>query len=253
MTETNETHAPMTALVTGASRGIGRAIAVHLARDYGARLMLVYRQRAEDAVVTAEACRAHGAEVELRAADVGSAEAANALVDGCIEQFGRLDVLVNNAAVIDDGLALEMSDHAWRHVLTTNLDGAFWLARAAAKPMLLQKHGRIVNISSVSARRPNRGQVNYAASKGGLEALTRALAVELASKRITVNAVAPGVIETEMSDRVRQLAGREIKKGIPMRRFGTVDDVASVVSFLAGDKAGYVTGQVIGVDGGVGL
>jgi 3-oxoacyl-[acyl-carrier protein] reductase len=138
-------------------------------------------------------------------------------------------------------------------VLRTNLDGMFYLARAVARPMLMKRDGRIINISSVSAQRPNRGQANYAASKGGMEAFTRAMAVEMGSKKITVNAVAPGVIETEMSARVREAAGKEIKRSIPMRRFGTVDDVAGVVSFLAGPDATYVTGQTIGVDGGVGL
>lgn len=243
----------MTALVTGASRGIGRAIAVRLAQNPGARLMLVFRSRVEEAESTQEACRALGAEVVLRTVDVADAGEATAAVQACVDQFGRLDVLVNNAGVIADGLALEMPDERWAQVLRTNLDGAFYMARAAAKPMLLQKYGRIINLSSISGRRPNRGQVNYAASKGGIEAMTRALAVELASKRITVNAVAPGVIETEMSARVRSLAGREIKKAIPARRFGSVDDVAAVVAFIASRESAYMTGQVIGVDGGLGL
>lgn len=243
----------MIALVSGASRGIGRAVAVRLARDYQARLMLLYRSRADDAEVTRAACVEAGGEAVICQADVSDPAQAKAAVDACIEQFGGVSVLVNNAGVTADTLVLQMSDEQWHQVLRCNLDGMFYLARAVARPMLMKRDGRIINISSISARRPNRGQANYAASKGGMEAFTRAMAVEMASKKITVNAVAPGVIETEMSARVREAAGKEIKKAIPMRRFGTVDDVAGVVSFLAGPDATYVTGQTIGVDGGVGL
>lgn len=243
----------MIALVSGASRGIGRAVAIRLARDYQAKLMLLYRSRAEDAEATCAACVEAGGEAIVQQADVSDPAQAKAAVDACVERFGGVEVLVNNAGVTADGLVLQMSDAQWHQVLRCNLDGMFYLARAVARPMLMKRNGRIINISSVSARRPNRGQANYAASKGGMEAFTRAMAVEMASKKITVNAVAPGVIETEMSARVREAAGKEIKKSIPMRRFGTVEDVAGVVSFLAGPDATYVTGQTIGVDGGVGL
>ena len=160
-------------------------------------------------------------------------------------------MLVNNAGVTADKLTLMMDDDDWHRVLRTNLDGAFYTSRAAAKHMLRKRTGRIINMSSISASRPNKGQANYAASKGGLEAFTRALAVELAPKKITVNAVAPGIIETEMSQRVRDAADKELKKMIPMRRYGQVSEVAGVVSFLAGPDAGYITGQIIGVDGGL--
>ncbi|MGK0359866.1 MAG: 3-oxoacyl-[acyl-carrier protein] reductase [Bradymonadia bacterium] len=243
----------MIAIVSGASRGIGRAIAIRLARDYQAKLILLYRSRAEDAEITRVACIEAGGEAEIQQTDVSDAAQAKAAVDACIERFGGVSVLVNNAGTTDDTLVLQMSDEQWHTVLRTNLDGMFYLARAVARPMLMKRDGRIINISSVSAQRPNRGQANYAASKGGMEAFTRAMAVEMGSKKITVNAVAPGVIETEMSARVREAAGKEIKRSIPMRRFGTVDDVAGVVSFLAGPDATYVTGQTIGVDGGVGL
>jgi 3-oxoacyl-[acyl-carrier protein] reductase len=243
----------MIALVTGGNRGIGRAIAERLAADHAASVLVVYRSRADEAEAALAAIEAAGGKAALHQADVADPDAGAAAVKACVDTFGRIDVLVNNAGVTRDGLVLQMSDDDWDAVLRTNLDGAFRLARAAARPMLLQKHGRIINLSSVSAGRPNRGQANYAASKGGLEAFTRALAVELARKKVTVNAVAPGVIETEMSARVREHAEAEIKNSIPMRRIGQPAEVAALVSFLAGDDAAYITGQVIGVDGGVGL
>ncbi len=240
----------MRAIVTGASRGIGRAIAERLARDHGAKVMLIYRSRSEEAEAVAA-----GISTEAFAfqADVSDPAQANAAVEACIERFEGVDVLVNNAGVTDDTLVLQMSDDAWGRVLRTNLDGAFHMARAVYRPMLMQKHGRIINLSSVSGRRPNRGQANYAASKGGVEAFTRALAVEVAPKKITVNAVAPGIIETEMSRRIRDHADKELRKAIPMRRYGQPEEVAGIISFLAGPDAAYITGQVIGVDGGVGL
>ncbi|MEE2787647.1 MAG: 3-oxoacyl-ACP reductase family protein [Myxococcota bacterium] len=243
----------MIAIITGASRGIGRAIAIRLARDYAAQLVLVYRSRKEDAEETAARCTEQGSLVRLEQADVGDADAVKRLVQTTVDEFGRIDVLVNNAGITADGLTLQMSDEDWHQVMTTNAHSVFYLARAVARPMMLKKHGRIINISSISARRPNRGQANYAASKGALEAFTRAMAVEMGSKKITVNAVSPGVIETEMSARIRDAAGKEIARSIPLRRFGQPEDVAGLVSFLAGPDSGYITGQVIGVDGGIGL
>lgn len=243
----------MIALVTGASRGIGRAIAIRLATEYGAKLCLVYRASEDAAEAVAEACRAAGGDAFTVQADVSVAEAAQAAVQTCIDTFGRLDVLINNAGVTADGLTLQMSDEAWSTVQATNVNSIFYTSRAAARPMMMQKHGRIINLSSVSAKRPNRGQANYAASKGAVEAFTKALAVEMASKKVTVNAVAPGVIETDMSQRIRDAAGKELARSIPMRRIGQPEEVAGLVSFLAGPDSSYITGQVIGVDGGVGL
>lgn len=243
----------MIAIVTGASRGIGRAIAVRLARDHQARLFLVYRSRHAEAEETASACRVLGAEVRLHPADLADPAAADAVVPACVEAFGGLSVLVNNAGLTADNLVAAMSDDEWTRVIEGNLNSAFRLCRAAVRPLLKNKGGRIINLSSVSARRPNRGQANYVASKGALEGFTKALAVELAPKKITVNAVAPGVIETEMSLRVRQAAGAEIEASIPMRRFGQPEEIAPLVSFLAGPESAYLTGQVIGVDGGLGV
>lgn len=243
----------MIALVTGGSRGIGRAIAERLAADHQARVLIVYRSRADEAEAAAEAVRAAGGEAALHAADLGDPVAAEGCVQACIDRFGGIEVLVNNAGITADGLLLQMPDADWTRVLQTNLEAVFRLCRAAARPMLPQRHGRVINLSSVSAGRPNRGQANYAASKGGVEAFTRALAVELAAKKITANAVAPGIIETEMSARIRGAADKELKAAIPMKRYGLAGEVAALVSFLAGPDSSYITGQVIGVDGGLGL
>jgi 3-oxoacyl-[acyl-carrier protein] reductase len=185
-------------------------------------------------------------------ANLSTPEAATNVIEMCSSTYGGIDVLVNNAGITSDGLALQMNDDQWLEVMQTNLNAVFFTARAASRPMMLQKHGRIINLSSVAAKRPNRGQVNYVASKGGVEAFTRALAVELAPKKVTVNAVAPGIIETEMSERIRTAAGKELQRAIPARRYGTPEDVAPIVSFLAGADASYITGQIIGVDGGLG-
>jgi len=243
----------MIALVTGASRGIGKAIALALAETHSASLFLVYQKNESAAESVKAACENFGVETVLHRADISQSAAAVSAVDGCIAHFGRIDVLINNAGITADNLSLTMSDSDWLRVQDTNVNGAFYTSRAAAKAMMRTRFGRIINISSVSAKRPNRGQVNYAASKGALEALTRAMAVELASKKITVNAVAPGIIETDMSERIRDMAGDEIRKSIPMRRFGQVEEVAGLVAFLAGPRSAYITGQVIGVDGGIGL
>jgi 3-oxoacyl-[acyl-carrier protein] reductase len=242
------------ALVTGGSRGIGRAVVQAFAAE-GAKVAVVYkgsRQAAEGLVgeITAQG----GTAVAIQG-DVADPAFAPACVERVLNDWKRIDILVNNAGVIRDGLFVRMSDDDWKTVLATNLDGVFHFCRAVATPMALrQRYGRIINVSSVAADHVNAGQVNYAASKGAINSLTRALAVELAGRSVTVNAIAPGFIETDMSEAVRNKAGDFIaKKLIPMRRMGKPEDIAAVAVFLASAAAAYVTGQVITVDGGLSL
>jgi 3-oxoacyl-[acyl-carrier protein] reductase len=238
------------ALVTGASRGIGRAIAEALA-GAGAQVCINYRTQFAAAKETLTAIEQAGGQGFVHQADVANSAEVQAMVEAVLARCGRLDILVNNAGLTRDRLLLEMEDEDWDAVLRTNLDGIYSCCRAAAVPLLRQRWGRIINISSVTAVRGMRGQVNYAASKGGVNAFTRALAVELAPKNITVNAIAPGLIETDMSRPVIELATQSIRDLIPMRRPGLPREVAPVAVFLASDAAAYITGQVIAVDGGL--
>jgi 3-oxoacyl-[acyl-carrier protein] reductase len=240
------------ALVTGGSRGIGRAIVKAFASE-GARVGFVYRgsQPAADSLVQ-EAAQAGGIVLALQA-DVTDLEAAPRCVERVEQEWGRLDVLVNNAGVVQDDLFVRMEPDAWNRVLQTNLGGTYNFCKAVAYTMMKQRRGRIINVSSVAAEHVNQGQTNYAASKGAINAFTRALAVELASRNVTVNAIAPGFIETDMSEAVRNKAGDLIKKFIPMRRIGRPEDVAKVAVFLASDDSAYLTGQVLTVDGGLSL
>jgi len=236
-------------LVTGGSRGIGRAI-VELFAAEGADVTFLYRGNSEAAAAVAEAARAAGQRVTAEQADVCDTEACAAVVERMVERCERIDVLVNNAGVIRDNLLGFLSPEDVQAVLDTNVVGVFNVTRAVVPHMISRRAGRIINVSSVSGEKGGRGQSNYAASKGAINAFTRAMAVELAPRRIRVNAVAPGVIETEMSQAVREAAGDEVKSRILLRRYGTPGEVAYAVWFLASTFADYITGQVLHVDGG---
>ena len=241
-----------TALVTGGSRGIGRACTERLAAE-GARVAFLYHHNQEAADSLVAELRSKGHEVKAIQADVVDTERAEEIVADLLADWKQIDILVNSAGVIRDGLFATMSPDQWHSVIQTNLTGTYNYCRAVAQPMLSSRKGSIVNISSVAAEFGSRGQVNYAASKGGIDGLTRCLAKELASRKVRVNGVAPGMIETDMSAAVRNLAGDRIKEAIPLRRVGQPQEIASVVAFLASDDASYITGQVLRADGGLSL
>jgi 3-oxoacyl-[acyl-carrier protein] reductase len=238
-----------TALVTGASQGIGRAIALALAKS-GARVAVAARNVEKLNGVAGEIAAA-GGEAFAIGMDVAEAEQVKAGFRAALEKFGRLDILVNNAALTRDGLAIRMKQDDWDAVLRTNLTGAHFCAQQALTVMLRQRSGRIINVSSVVAETGNAGQSNYVAAKAGLIGLTRALAVEVASRSITVNAVAPGFIVSPMTDPLPQKVKDDLMARIPLGRMGTDADVAAAVVFLASDEAGYITGAVLDVNGGM--
>jgi 3-oxoacyl-[acyl-carrier protein] reductase len=235
------------ALVTGGSGGIGRAVVETLAAA-GMDVVFTYRRNAAAAAELVAA--GQGLRISAESLDVREAAACSALVEKVTDRTGRIDLLVNNAGVIRDNPLANLEDEDWRAVLDTNLTGTFNMARAVAPYLISQRRGKIINISSVAGEKGGRGQTNYAASKGAINAFTRALAVELAPRGITVNAVAPGVIETEMSREVRERAPEAVLSRILLRRIGRPADVAHAVWFLASRYADYVTGQVLHVDGG---
>ncbi|MCL4426226.1 MAG: 3-oxoacyl-[acyl-carrier-protein] reductase [Firmicutes bacterium] len=238
------------ALVTGASRGIGRAIALALAQE-GAVVAVNYAAQAQAAQAVVQAIEERGGQAVALPADVSDARQVEAMVKETLDRFGRIDILVNNAGVTRDGLIMRMKDSDWEQVISTNLRGAFLCARAVARPMLKQRGGRIINISSVVGLTGNVGQVNYASAKAGLIGLTKSLARELASRQITVNAIAPGFIETDMTRELSEETRQAMQKGIPLGRAGQPEDVAKAVVFLASAMADYITGQVLAVDGGM--
>ena len=236
------------AVVTGASRGIGKAIATRLAAR-GA--YIVAAARAENAKPVADEIAAAGGKCEHVALDVTEPGAGEAVIAGVLQRHGRIDILVNNAGITRDQLMLRMKRDDWDAVLGTNLTAAFVLTQAVLKPMLKQRGGRIVNISSVVGQSGNAGQANYAASKAGIIGFSKAVALEVASRGITVNVVAPGLIDTDMTRTITESAHEEWASKIPLKRLGTPGDVAAAVCFLASDEASYITGQVLAVNGGM--
>ena len=239
------------AIVTGGSRGIGRAIALRLAAS-GARVIVNYAANAAAADEVTAAIEAEDGQALALQGDVADPATADALVKAATDTWGRLDVLVNNAGVTRDGLLVRMKDEDWRVVLDTDLSSAFYLCRAAGKVMMRARQGRIVNVTSVVGLVGNAGQANYAAAKAGLIGLTKSVAKELASRNVLVNAVAPGFIESDMTGKMTDQARAESLAAIPLGRYGTAQEVASLVHWLAAE-AGYVTGQVFAVDGGMAM
>lgn len=238
------------AVVTGASRGIGRATALELA-SHGAHVVINFSSNAASAEEVSALCEKAGGSASVFGFNVSDSKAVDEAFDAIKEKHGKLDILVNNAGISRDGLFIRMKDEDWAKTLETNLYGAFYCARAAAKIMMKGRYGRIVNISSVVAEMGNAGQVPYVSSKAGLIGLTKSMARELASRNITVNAITPGFIETDMTAALDEKLKEEHLKSIPLSRYGKAEEVAALVRFLSSADAGYITGQVVGINGGM--
>ncbi len=241
--------ADQVALVTGASRGIGRQVALELS-SHGAAVILADLSQ-EDSEAVAESIREQGGAALAVQMDVGEPDQVESALARVEEHFERVDILVNNAGITRDNLLLRMKDEEWRQVLNVNLDGVFYVTRKVVAGMLRRRYGRVINIASVVGQMGNPGQANYVASKAGIIGLTKALAREVASRNITVNAIAPGFIETDMTANLKEQVRDQLKDNVPLKRLGTVEDVACGVLFLASKEAGYITGHVLNINGGM--
>lgn len=241
-----------TAIVTGGSRGIGRAICIALAKE-GANIVTCYAKGAAAAEETVAMCKEFGVQAVAVQADVAVKDDVEKLFEEALKITGTVEILVNNAGITRDGLVMRMSDDDFNQVIDTNLRGAFYCMRAASKLMMKKRYGRIVTISSVVGVMGNAGQVNYAGSKAGVIGMTKSLAKELGSRNVTANAVAPGFITTDMTDGLSEAVKEQMAKAIPLGRMGQAEDVANAVAFLVSDKASYITGQVLHVDGGMAM
>ncbi len=240
------------AVVTGGGRGIGSGICLQLA-SLGANVVINYAGNSESAEKTAELCRAKGVKAITLKADVSVAAQATELIEKCISEFGSIDILVNNAGVTRDNLIMRMSEEDFDMVINTNLKGAFLCTKIACRPMMKQKFGRIINIGSVVGGHGNAGQCNYAASKAGIVGFSMSMAKEFATKGVTVNVVAPGYIETDMTEVLSDTVKEQIKATIPVSRLGSTEDIANAVAFFASPASSYITGQTLYVDGGMGI
>ena len=238
------------AIVTGASRGIGRAIAIKLAQK-GANVVINYAGSVERAEQVKHECESLGAQVLLQKGSVADAAFCQQMVEETVKTFGKVDILVNNAGITKDNLMMRMSEQDFNDVLDVNLKGTFHCMKAVCRPMMKQRSGRIINMTSVVGITGNAGQANYAASKAGVIGLTKSMAKELASRDICINAIAPGFIQTDMTDVLPENVKENLKQNIPLARLGKPEDIANLVAFLASEEASYITGQVIHVDGGM--